>query len=675
MPNSGRAARRVAREDRTAQPPQVTHAATPTSDQHNKTALQSLQEVQRKLSLSPRQEPEYENARESADLLAEALEQTDSKDLSKMEQHLLKQVLNFEEQLDKDFEEAERQPADLAEPIPDVIPENDEGGYAEHKENEPIEHNNIPTIPTIPSQQENDEPNHDRDREPEIPRNAPAKDSILSMDELLQRESSPYQNYSVKYIHTNSQTLYIPISAYEQALKCKGKPSDASKNFSTAQSLAATKKVPVDPSTYSTIKDICMSVAHQGCRQVFDNCSNYLGYVEAILCNPMVKDIGLDYSGFMLVVKDYCNLIDFICNRQGANSELWECFNDQGTYSGETGLKARLEYLKTISTTTSMDSQGDVANHAFQEATWQQSEYFNPRTGLKENCKGETPLDYLRRLKLLQSHELNIMGPNRTRIKDNMITDKVTGSLRFGRDYNHGERPDKLQRELDEIKRELKKGGHHADRFLTVAGLTNALTEAQNSATMNGFCKPTPRSNSNSNGQPTPTPTRNSRTHQGRPIDANTAQSADPRSGKARNLCYTCGVPHANWNDCPYKQFGDSPFKGVSGENGYKVCMLCGGDHATHRCRSPPFKMFWHKTTAGNKLGGPQYDPNIKTVTFKREEENVNRGLAAKTPKVTKPADEEDDSQTTVMEELAAITEQVAQARRIVEDSDSESQE
>ena len=278
------------------------------------------------------------------------------------------------------------------------------------------------------------------------------------------------------------------------------------------------------------------------------------------------------------------------------------------------------------------------------------------RAGLNENCKGETPLDYLRRLTLLQSHELTIMGPNRTRIKDRMITDKVTGSLRFGRDYTHGDRPDKLQRELDEIKRDLKKGGHHADRFLTVAGLTNALTEAQNSATMNGFCKPTPRSNSN--GQSTPAPSRNSRNHQSRPVDVNTAQSADPRSGKARNLFFTCGVPHANWNDCPYKQFGDSPFKGVSGENGYKVCMLCGGDHATHRCRSPPFKMFWHKTTPGNKLGGPQYNPDIKSNNSQREEENVTRGLAAKTPKVNKANEnKDDDSQTTVLEELAAIRE------------------
>jgi hypothetical protein len=385
---------------------------------------------------------------------------------------------------------------------------------------------------------------------------------------------------------------------------------------------------------------------------VLNHCQNYPDYVENILPNPMISDIGLDYSGYMQVVKDYCTLIDLVCNHQGANSDLNECFTDQGMYGGEGGLMARFEFLKTISTTSSMESQGDVANFTFQEAIWQQIEYFNPRTGLIENCKGETPLDYLRRLKHLQKHELNIMGPNRTKITDSMITDKVTGAIRFGRDYTQGEKPDKLQRELDEIKRDLRKPGESSAVLKTMTGLINALTEAQNTAIKNGFKKPPPitrlRHNERRQDQ-------YGRTNQGRPIDAQAAQNTDPRSGKAQNRCYTCGETHANWNDCKYKQFGESPFKGVMGKNGFRVCMLCGGEHATHMCRSAPAKMFFHKSNPDNKLGGPKFNPNYKGGNAQRDENDAARGLAMQNPKDEKADAKGEDDSTHIMDELVAL--------------------
>ena len=96
-----------------------------------------------------------------------------------------------------------------------------------------------------------------------------------------------------------------------------------------------------------------------------------------------------------------------------------------------------------------------------------------------------------------------------------------------------------------------------------------------------------------------------------------------------KNLCYICEKYHEQWRDCPYRKYGDSPYRGKHLTNGHKACLLCGGDHAARNCYAPPSKMHWHSKYPDADLAGPKFDPSrARRDTAPRPTATGNVGFA-----------------------------------------------
>ena len=122
---------------------------------------------------------------------------------------------------------------------------------------------------------------------------------------------------------------------------------------------------------------------------------------------------------------------------------------------------------------------------------------------------------------------------------------------------------------------------------------------------------------------------------------------------KEKQLCYICSEQHADWRDCKWRKYGDSPYRGKFLENGHRPCLLCGGDHAARNCYSAPSKMHWHSKNPNANLGGPKYDPNRP------------RNPPTATGHAARAADDDDDDDS----DNATVDSQTANVEAAVEES------